>query len=210
MGIKIDIMSVQSTNEEIVNLITLQKGKETIVIPENQAIDDENILNNSVLIKLTNNDQSYIYNINNPSKFIYSDNNYTPLTNIKPDIISEETFNTTLINSSELEKIIVFQPKTESNSNNTYINSILSLLEENENKSENSEKYEKSITFEKFFFSTDNENNIVNNNKNSSSQNNYTNNFNDNQNKTYFDIQKERKQNYLSIEDLKNDLQTKN
>lgn len=209
MGIKIDIMSVQSTNEEIVNLITLQKGKETIVIPENQAIDDENILNNSVLIKLTNNDQSYIYNINNPSKFIYSDNNYTPLTNIKPDIISEETFNTTLINSSELEKIIVFQPKTESNSNNTYINSILSLLEENENKSENSEKYEKSITFEKFFFSTDNENNIVNNNKNSSSQNNYTNNFNDNQNKTYFDIQKERKQNYLSIEDLKNDLQTK-
>lgn len=209
MGIKIDIMSVQSTNEEIVNLITLQKGKETIIIPENQAIDDENILNNSVLIKLTNNDKSYIDNINNPSEFIYSDNNYTPLTNIKPDIISEETFNTTLINSSELEKIIVFQPKTESNSNNTYINSILSLLEENENKSENSEKYEKSITFEKFFFSTDNENNIVNNNKNSASQNNYTNNFNDNQNKTYFDIQKERKQNYLSIEDLKNDLQTK-
>src|SRR5690606_33075411 len=92
MGIKIDIMSVQSTNEEIVNLITLQKGKETIIIPENQAIDNENILNNSVLIKLTNNDQSYIDNINNPSEFIYSDNNYTPLTNIKPDIISEETF----------------------------------------------------------------------------------------------------------------------
>lgn len=104
MGIKIDIMSVQSTNEEIVNLITLQKGKETIIIPENQAIDDENILNNSVLIKLTNNDKSYIDNINNPSEFIYSDNNYTLLTNIKPDIISEETFNTTLINSSELEK----------------------------------------------------------------------------------------------------------
>jgi len=209
MGIKIDIMSVQSTNEEIVNLITLQKDKEMIIIPENQAIDDENILNNSVLIKLSNNNQSYIDNINNLSEFIYFDNNYTPLTNIKPEIKGEETSNTTLINSSELEKIIVFLPKTESNSTNAYINSILSLLEENENKSENSEKYGKSITFEKFFFSTDNENNIVNNNKNSPSQNNYTNNFNDNQNKTYFDIQKERKQNYLSIEDLKNDLQTK-
>ena len=209
MGIKIDTIPIQSTKEEIVNLITLQKDKEMIIIPENQAIDDENILNNSVLIKLSNNNQSYIDNINNLSEFIYFDNNYTPLTNIKPDIKGEETSNTTLINSSELEKIIVFLPKTESNSTNAYINSILSLLEENENKSENSEKYEKSITFEKFFFSTDNENNIVNNNKNSANQNNYTNNFNDNQNKTYFDIQKERKQNYLSIEDLKNDLQTK-
>ena len=209
MGIKIDTIPIQSTKEEIVNLITLQKDKEMIIIPENQAIDDENILDNSVLIKLSNNNQSYIDNINNLSEFIYFDNNYTPLTNIKPDIKGEETSNTTLINSSELEKIIVFLPKTESNSTNAYINSILSLLEENENKSENSEKYEKSITFEKFFFSTDNENNIVNNNKNSPSQNNYTNNFNDNQNKTYFDIQKERKQNYLSIEDLKNDLQTK-
>ena len=138
MGIKIDTIPIQSTKEEIVNLITLQKDKEMIIIPENQAIDDENILDNSVLIKLSNNNQSYIDNINNLSEFIYFDNNYTPLTNIKPDIKGEETSNTTLINSSELEKIIVFLPKTESNSTNAYINSILSLLEENENKSENS------------------------------------------------------------------------
>jgi flagellar hook-length control protein FliK len=205
LGIKIDVISIPATKNEDMNLITIQKGNETIIIPENQPLSDEKILNNIVLIKINNNYESDVDNINNLSEFIYSNNNYTTLTNINPDILSFELSNSTLPNTPEITKTIIFLPETAYNSSNdTLKNIIISLMQNQDDiaKSENKEIFEKNFPIE-------NVNNILVNKKDSSSQNNNAKNFNENDNKFYIDIQKERKENYLTIEDFKNELQTK-